>query len=158
MGLTYCEAAPGHPWHGPYHDTEYGFPRPTNGTVRASGAGINQAGLSWLTILKKRAAFAAAFDNYDVDRIAAYGEPERARLVADAGIIRNRLKIDAVIENARRVQMLRESHGGFAAWIDAHHPLEKPEWVNLFKKQFRFTGGEIVGEFPDEPWVSAGCS
>ena len=70
-----------------------------------------------------------------------------ARLLADAGIIRNRLKIDAVIENARRVQSLRESHGGFAAWIDAHHPLEKPEWVKLFKKQFRFTGGEIVGEF-----------
>jgi DNA-3-methyladenine glycosylase I len=148
MGLTYCEAAPGHPWHGPYHDTEYGFPSADERVLfERLVLEINQAGLSWLTILKKRAAFAAAFDNYDVDRIAAYDERERARLLADAGIIRNRLKIDAVIENARRVQTLRESHGGFAVWIDAHHPLEKAEWVKLFKKQFRFTGGEIVGEF-----------
>jgi DNA-3-methyladenine glycosylase I len=148
MGLTYCEAAPGHPWHGPYHDTEYGFPSTDERVLfERLVLEINQAGLSWLTILKKRSAFAIAFDNYDVDRIAAYGEAERSRLLADAGIIRNRLKIDAVIENARRVQLLRKSHGGFAAWIDAHHPMDKTGWVKLFKKHFHFTGGEIVGEF-----------
>jgi DNA-3-methyladenine glycosylase I len=82
-----------------------------------------------------------------VDRVAAYGDEDRARLLADPGIIRNRLKVDAVIENARRIQQLRASHGSFAAWLDAHHPLPKGDWVKLFKRTFRFTGGEIVGEF-----------
>ncbi len=67
--------------------------------------------------------------------------------MADAGIIRNRLKVDAVIENARRLQGLRDSHGGFAAWLAAHHPLPKDDWVKLFKRTFKFTGGEITGEF-----------
>ncbi|UEM23909.1 DNA-3-methyladenine glycosylase I [Skermanella mucosa] len=148
MGLSYCEAAPGHPWHGPYHDTEYGFPSDDERVLfERLVLEINQAGLSWLTILKKREAFAAAFESYDVDRIAAYGEEDRARLLGDAGIIRNRLKIDAVIENARRVRALRDSHGGFAGWLDRHHPLDKAGWVKLFKSQFRFTGGEIVNEF-----------
>ena len=108
---------------------------------------INQAGLSWLTILKKTENFHRAFDGFDVDRVAGYGEAERARLLGDAGIIRNRLKVDAVIENARRIQQLRAEYGSFAGWLDAHHPLTKPEWIKLFKKTFRFTGGEIVGEF-----------
>jgi len=148
MSLTYCEAAPGHPWHGPYHDTEYGFPSDDERVLfERLALEINQAGLSWLTVLKKRAAFNLAFDNFEVDRVAAYGEAERSRLLADAGIIRNRLKVDAVIENARRIQALRASHGGFARWLAAHHPRDKQSWITLFKGQFRFTGGEIVGEF-----------
>ena len=66
---------------------------------------------------------------------------------ATPGIIRNRLKVDAAIENARRLVALRDAHGSFAAWLEAHHPLKKPEWVKLFKEIFRFTGGEITGEF-----------
>ncbi|HWK88785.1 MAG TPA: DNA-3-methyladenine glycosylase I, partial [Longimicrobium sp.] len=92
-------------------------------------------------------AFHAAFDGWDVDRVAAYGEEEKARLMADAGIIRNRLKVDAAIENARRLLAIRDSHGSFAAWLDAHHPRSRDEWQRLFKQTFRFTGGEIVGEF-----------
>jgi DNA-3-methyladenine glycosylase I len=148
MGLSYCAAAPGHPLHGPYHDTEYGFPaRDDRVLFERLVLEINQAGLSWLTILKKRPAFAAAFEGYDVDRIAAYGPAEVERLLGDPGIIRNRLKVEAVIENARRVQRLREAHGSFAAWVDRHHPRSKEAWVRLFKETFRFTGGEIVGEF-----------
>ena len=82
-----------------------------------------------------------------MDRVAEYGEEEKARLMADAGIVRNRLKVEAVIENARRIQALRQTHGSFAGWLDAHHPREKAEGVKLFRKTFRFTGGEIVGEF-----------
>jgi DNA-3-methyladenine glycosylase I len=146
--MSYCDAAPGHPFHGPYHDHEYGFPLDGDDELLERLAlEINQAGLSWLTILKKRDAFRAAFHGFDVDRVAAYGDEDRARLLADAGIIRNRLKVDAVIENARRVQQLRENYGSFAGWLNAHHPLEKEEWVKLFRKRFRFTGGEIVGEF-----------
>jgi DNA-3-methyladenine glycosylase I len=61
--------------------------------------------------------------------------------------VRNRLKVNAAIHNARAIRGLRESHGGFAAWIRAHHPLAKEDWVQLFRKTFRFTGGEITGEF-----------
>ncbi|WP_376956712.1 DNA-3-methyladenine glycosylase I [Azospirillum sp. A26] len=148
MSLNYCAAAPGHPHHGPYHDGEYGFPSSDDRVLfERLVLEINQAGLSWLTILKKRDAFRAAFDGFDIDRVAAYGEAERARLLADAGIIRNRLKVDAVIENARRIIVLRETHGSFDGWLRAHHPLSKAEWVKLFGRTFRFTGGEIVGEF-----------
>lgn len=145
---AYCSFAQGHPYHGPYHDTEYGFPSRSDVVLLERLAlEINQAGLSWLTILKKREAFSAAFHGFQVERVAAFGARDRARLLRDAGIIRNRLKVDAVIENARVVLALRKSHGGFGAWLDAHHPLSKEEWVRLFKQTFRFTGGEITGEF-----------
>lgn len=145
---TYCVVAPGHPFHGPYHDREYGFPtRDEAALFERLALEINQAGLSWLTILKKRDNFLRAFDNFEVDRVARYGARQRLRLLNDAGIIRNRLKIDAVIENARLIQTLRGSHGSFAAWLEAHHPRSREEWVKLFKKTFRFTGGEITGEF-----------
>ncbi len=145
---SYCDFAPGHPLHGPYHDREYGFPVTRESTLfERFVLEINQAGLSWELMLKKRANFHAAYQGYDLDRVAAYGARERARLLADAGIIRNRLKVDAVIENARRVRALRASHGGFAAWVAAQHPRPKADWVTLFKKTFKFTGGAITGEF-----------
>ena len=100
-----------------------------------------------MTILMKRENFLAAFDRFDIDRVAAYGHRERSRLLRDAGIIRNQLKVNAAIENARRIVAIRESHRSFARWLDAHHPLTKDEWVKLFKKTFLFTGGEITGEF-----------
>ncbi len=144
----YCDFAPGHPLHGPYHDREYGFPVADEAILfERLILEINQAGLSWELMLKKRANFHAAFEGFEVDRVAAYGAAERARLLADAGIIRNRLKVDAAIENARRIQALRRSHGGFAAWLEAHHPRPKDDWVKLFKQTFKFTGGEITGEF-----------
>jgi DNA-3-methyladenine glycosylase I len=148
MTLTYCDAAQGHEWHGPYHDTEYGFPLESDAELfERLMLEINQAGLSWLTILRKREAFRRAYDGFDPDVVAAYRDADRARLLADSGIIRNRLKIDAAISNARRILELRKSHGSFAGWLAAHHPRGKEEWVKLFKKTFRFTGGEIVGEF-----------
>jgi DNA-3-methyladenine glycosylase I len=148
MAETYCDAAPGHEWHGPYHDREYGFPLTEDAELfERLVLEINQAGLSWLTILKKRDAFRRAYDGFDPAVVARYGARERRRLLADAGIIRNRLKVEAAIANARRVLELRESHGSFAAWLATHHPLPKAEWVKLFKQTFRFTGGEIVGEF-----------
>ncbi len=147
-GGTYCDFAPGHPEHGPYHDHEYGFPiTDDDGLFERLSLEINQAGLSWLTILKKRAAFRKAFSGFDPTRVARFGAKEKKRLMADAGIVRNRLKIDAVIENARRLVALRRTYGSFSGWLDAHHPLSKEEWVRLFRETFRFTGGEIVGEF-----------
>ncbi|MEM6783828.1 MAG: DNA-3-methyladenine glycosylase I [Bacteroidota bacterium] len=146
--MTYCEAAPGHPFHGPYHDHEYGFPsRDDRVLFERLVLEINQAGLSWLTILKKREGFRRAYSRFDIDAVAAYGEDDRARLLADAGIIRNKLKVNAAIENARTLQHLRDEHGSFADWLDHHHPLPKADWVTLFKRTFKFTGGEITGEF-----------
>lgn len=148
MTLTYCDVAPGHEWHGPYHDGEYGVPLTGEPDLfERLVLEMNQAGLSWLTILKKRDGFRRAYDGFEVDRVAAYGPDDVARLMADPGIIRNRLKIEAAVHNARIIQGLRDSHGGFHAWLAAHHPMAKAEWVKLFKKTFRFTGGEIVGEF-----------
>ena len=144
----YCDIAPGHPVHGPYHENEYGFPqRDEHELFERLLLEINQAGLSWETILRKREGFRTAYSDFDVDAVAAYGEADIARLMADASIIRNRLKVLAAIHNAQVIQGLRASHGGFAQWLDAHHPLTKAEWVKLFKKTFRFTGGEITGEF-----------
>ena len=146
--MSYCDAAPGHPFHGPYHDTEYGFPLADEAALfERLVLEINQAGLSWLTVLKKRAAFKAAYAGFDIDAVAAFDEADRARLLADAGIIRNRLKVNAAIENARRIVELRADFGGFKGWVDAHHPLAHAAWVKLFKQTFLFTGGEIVNEF-----------
>jgi DNA-3-methyladenine glycosylase I len=150
---TYCDIAPCHPVHGPYHDHEYGVPtRDESALFERLILEINQAGLSWETILKKREGFRRAYDGFDVDKVAAYGDADRERLLADAGIIRNRLKVNAAIHNAQVIQGFRASHGGFADWIDAHvlldgAPRDKAAWVKLFGRTFRFTGGEIVGEF-----------
>ena len=148
MSAAYCRIAPGHPVHGLYHDGEYGFPtNDENVLFERLVLEINQAGLSWLTILKKRAAFRAAFADFDVDRVAAFGPADIDRLLADSGIIRNRLKLEAAIENARRIQALRVSHGSFVGWLDTHHPQSPQEWTRLFRRTFRFTGGQIVNEF-----------
>jgi DNA-3-methyladenine glycosylase I len=146
--MTYCDAAPGHEWHGPYHDREYGFPLEDDAELfERLMLEVNQAGLSWLTILKKREAFRRAYGAFVPEVVAAYRAADRRRLLADPGIIRNRLKIDAAIVNAQRILELRAIHGSFAGWLEAHHPRSKEEWVKLFKRTFRFTGGEIVSEF-----------
>jgi DNA-3-methyladenine glycosylase I len=145
--LSYCSAASA-PFHGPYHDTEYGFPVRDDAVLfERLMLEINQAGLSWLTILKKRDGFRKAYHGFDIDRVARYGERDRARLMRDAGIIRNRLKVNAAIENARRVRALQKQHGSFLAWLDGNHPLALDEWRKLSKGTFLFTGGEIVNSF-----------
>lgn len=148
MAQHYCEAAIGDPLHGPYHDQEYGFPIDDDDALFARLVlEINQAGLSWATILKKKDNFIAAYDDFDIAAVAAYDEDARARLLADAGIIRNRLKVNAAIENARRLLDIRAAEGSFKAWLDLHHPAELDSWVKLFRATFKFTGPEIVREF-----------
>ena len=148
MALTYCEAAPKHPLHGPYHAKKYGFPLTDDTELfERLVLEINQAGLSWLTILQKEENFRRAYDGFDLQKVAAYGPDDEARLLADAGIIRNRLKVKAAIGNAQRILAIQQSHGSFSAWLDSHHPKTREEWTKLFKKTFLFTGGEIVNEF-----------
>jgi len=146
--MSYCKFSQGHPLHGPYHDREYGFPiRGDAALLERLALEINQAGLSWLTMLQKRDGFRKAYAGFEPERVARFGASEYARLMKDAGIIRNRLKIRAVTENARRLLAIRESHGSFAKWLDAHHPRSPKEWERLFKETFVFTGGKIVQAF-----------
>jgi len=134
--------------HKPYHDLHYGFPiHDDNELFCRLVLEINQAGLSWETILKKQDTFRKAYSSFNIKKVGAYTEADRARLMADAGIIRNRLKINAAIENAKAILQLQKEHGSFEKWLALNHPKTKEEWVKLFKKTFRFTGGEIVNEF-----------
>jgi DNA-3-methyladenine glycosylase I len=134
--------------HKNYHDNHYGYPiHDDNELFGRLIMEINQAGLSWETILKKEAAFRKAYSNFNIKKVAAYKEADRERLMNDAGIIRNKLKINAAIENAKTIVGLQKEFGSFENWLEQHHPKTKEEWVKLFKKTFKFTGGEIVNEF-----------
>ncbi|MGG5506476.1 MULTISPECIES: DNA-3-methyladenine glycosylase I [unclassified Myroides] len=134
--------------HKKYHDHQYGFPiHDDNELFGRLLMEINQAGLSWETILKKEEAFRKAYDGFAIAVVAAYTDKDRERLMQDAGIIRNRLKINAAIENAKVILAFQQEFGSFENWLKHHHPKTKEEWVKLFKKHFRFTGGEIVNEF-----------
>ena len=131
-----------------YHDTQYGFPiDDDNELFGRLILEINQAGLSWRTILNKQSNFRTAYDQFDIATIAGYGEEDRTRLLSDSGIIRNKLKVGAAIHNAQIILNLQDEYGSFKNWLDSHHPLSKEEWTKLFKKHFKFVGGEIVNEF-----------
>jgi len=146
--MSYCEFAPNHPIHKAYHENEYGFPIRSDAPLfERLVLEINQAGLSWETILKKKENFARAYNHFDPEIVAAYGEGEIKRLLSDAGIIRNRRKIEAAIYNAQMILGLSAQNGSFSAWLDQHHPRKKVEWIKLFRSTFVFTGGEIVNEF-----------
>ena len=148
---SYCEAVAAmdsENIHRKYHDTAYGFPIEDDDELfERLILEINQAGLSWTTILMKQENFKKAYDNFNVSKVAAYKEDDKHRLLSDAGIIRNRLKVDAAIYNANAILQLQKEFGSFKIWLDLHHPKTKDEWMKLFKKTFKFTGGEIVNEF-----------
>lgn len=151
MATTYCDfvqnAGKG-TVHKDYHDQEYGFPIQDDNLLFARLIlEINQAGLSWETILKKKDNFFAAFDGFEIAKVARYTDKKKEKLMQDAGIIRNRLKIGATIHNAQRILQIQKEYGSFKEWLNIHHPKTKEEWVKLFKQTFRFTGGEIVNEY-----------
>ena len=121
-GVARCPWAGDDPVMRAYHDTEWGVP------VHGEAAHLErltleafQSGLSWRTILLKRPAFREAFAGFDADHVAAYGEHDVVRLMADAAIVRNLAKVNAAITNARATVALRD-HGGLAALIEAHRP------------------------------------
>jgi DNA-3-methyladenine glycosylase I len=148
---SYCEyvnSLPEDDLHRIYHDTQYGFQiNSDNELFGRLILEINQAGLSWTTILKKQNNFRKAFSNYNIEKIASYKDSDIKRLLADSGIIRNKLKINAVIFNANKILEIRSEHGSFKSWINGHLALDLSQWVKLFKQTFKFTGGEITKEF-----------
>jgi len=113
-----CPWAGDDPLYQAYHDREWGRPlrdeRALFELLVLEGA---QAGLAWITILRKREGYRRAFAGFDPERVAAFGERDRARLLADAGIVRNRAKIAAAIDNARAWLALRERDGGPVEWL-----------------------------------------
>lgn len=134
--------------HRIYHDTGYGFPiENDNELFERLILEINQAGLSWTTILNKQHNFKQAYSQFEVVKVAQYTQTDIDRLLNDAGIVRNKLKVNAAIENAKTILALQDEFGSFKSWLDHHHPKSKLEWVKLFKQTFKFTGGEIVNEF-----------
>ncbi len=151
MSKTYCLAVRSsqlHAVHTAYHDLEYGFLIAQDNLLSERLIlEINQAGLSWEIILKKRDGFRAAYANFDLGQVAAFTFEDETRLLSDAGIIRNKLKVKAAMENAKRILILQRQHGSFSAWLEQHRGLELLEWKKLFKQTFVFTGGEIVSEF-----------
>jgi DNA-3-methyladenine glycosylase I len=149
--MSYCQFVKNRPEndvHRVYHDLHYGTPIDDDDELFGRLIlEINQAGLSWETILKKQDNFRVAYDVYSIDKIADYSEADVARLLSDPGIIRNRLKINAAIKNAQAVQQIQKEFGSFKLWLDLNVGLSKDEWVRLFKRHFKFVGGEIVNEF-----------
>ena len=134
--------------HRIYHDQYYGFSIEEDDELFGRLIlEINQAGLSWNTILLKQDNFRKAFDDYSIEKIAQYDDEKIAELLANSGIIRNNLKIKSVIHNAQQILQLKAEFGSFKQWLDHHHPKSKEEWTKLFKKTFKFVGGEIVNEF-----------
>ena len=151
MATTYCDVVSTmekNNVHKIYHDTAYGFPIDNDDELfERLILEINQAGLSWSTILNKQENFKRAYKNFNIKKVAAFKEKDFETLMNDPGIIRNRLKINAAIENAKTLLNIQKEFGSFKKWIDHHHPKTKDEWVKIFKNTFRFTGGEIVNEF-----------
>ncbi|MCL4561043.1 MAG: DNA-3-methyladenine glycosylase I [Chloroflexi bacterium] len=150
-------------WLGPYHDTEWGVPVHDDRLLFESLIldGM-QAGLNWLIILKKRAAYRLALDGFDPHKVAAYGEEKVAELLANPGIIRNRAKITAAINNAQAFLRVQEESGSFDAYlwgfvdgravknawgtveeIPARTPLSDRISKDLVQRGFKFAGSTI---------------
>ncbi len=159
-----CPWCGSEPFYVDYHDTEWGMPlhdeRALFEFLILEGA---QAGLSWATILKKRAAYRRAFDHFDAERVARYGQADVARLLADPGIVRNRLKVASAIGNARAVLAVRDEFGGLDAYfwrfvegrpiqnvwtelrqVPARTELSDTISRDLKKRGFKFVGSTIV--------------
>src|SRR5436305_4704850 len=119
------------PEYVPYHDHEWGFPVTDDARLfeKLSLEGL-QSGLSWLTILRKREGFRRAFAGFDFERVARFGSRDVARLLADRAIVRNKAKIEAVINNARRAAELVEQEGSIAKYVWQFEPERRPRPLN----------------------------
>lgn len=161
-GVKRCWWGDSAPEYRPYHDTEWGFPVADDIRLfeKLSLEGF-QAGLSWLTILRKREAFRRAFASFDFERVARFGERDVERMLGDASIIRHRGKIEAVINNARRAGELVEAEGSLAAYVwrfepagpgardqlPAHTPESDALSKDLKRRGWRFVGPTTVYAF-----------
>lgn len=149
--MHYCEFAESSALHKPYHDHEYGFIVTNDDAIfERLMLEVNQAGLSWTTILQKRASLQKAYADFSVNAVAQFDEKDVSRLLADTGVIRHRLKVQAAIHNAQAFEALATQYGSVYAWLNAQYTSlgeDEAAWVRLFKQHFRFTGGETTKSF-----------
>ncbi len=159
--MAYCDYVKNLPLdniHRVYHDFHYGVNITNDNELFGRLIlEINQAGLSWNTILNKQENFRKAFDNYSIEKIAGYDQVKIDSLLNDAGIIRNKLKIAAVIFNAQQILVIQKEFTTFREWIEFHSPKNLADWVKIFRSNFKFVGGEIVNEFLMSIGVLAGA-
>lgn len=144
LRCVWCRATPEYQR---YHDAEWGFPvhDDTRLFEKICLEGF-QAGLSWLTILNKREGFRQAFEGFDIDRVAALGEADIARLLLNPGIVRHRGKIASTLNNARRAQALRDEFGSLAAYFWRFEPPagSRPDAITSLSLQGLTTSAESV--------------
>lgn len=144
----YCKNLPAEDNHKIYHDQHYGFPIiDDNELFGRFILEIFQAGLSWGIILKKQEGIKTAFSNNNIDAIANFSEEKIQELLQDTRIIRNRLKVHAIIHNAKEIKALQSTGTTFYDWLYTQDAKELKDWVKIFKKKFKFVGKEIVNEF-----------
>lgn len=134
-----------------YHDYHYGARiEDDNEIFGVFLMEINQAGLSWRTVLLKEKGFRKAYHNFNIKKIASYKEKDIARLLNDSSIIRNKLKVGAAIYNAQAIIKIQKEYGSWRSWLDMNAKeakIDKDAWLKLFKKHFTFVGKEIINEF-----------
>jgi DNA-3-methyladenine glycosylase I len=147
--MSYCEYARNQKLgnvHRDHHDTEHGkHPMNDDDLFRRLILEIFQAGLSFEIVLKKKKIIYEEFPS--INKVAKFGEKEISILLENSGIVRNRLKIESIIYNAKKIKEIQKEHGSFEKWLNSNHLKNRDEWVKLFKKTFKFTGGEITNEF-----------
>ena len=169
----YCHEAEKNPIFKHHHDIIHGVPCDDDNLLfEYYCLEIAQAGLSWRTIIQKHQGMRIAFDLFDIDKVANYGENDIERLMQEKDVIKYRLKIESIIGNAQKIIEFQQEFGSFAAWIQHQHQIlltQLPEkkqwkqngieskaelllfakkyWIKIFKKNFRFAGPEIVNEF-----------
>ena len=144
----YCNDLDENNIHRIYHDEVYGQKcRDDQELFGRLILEINQAGLSWSTILKKSESIRSAYANFNIEQIAAFDETKINTLMNDAGIIRHRGKIEAIIHNAQRILKIQEQYRSFFHWIEEKGEITLEEWIKVFKKSFKFVGKAIVKEF-----------
>jgi len=166
-GIIRCDWANGHKLLGDYHDQEWGVPlHDENRVFEMFSLDCFQAGLSWLTILKKREAFLLAFDQFNIDKVAAFPDQKITELLMNPGIIRNRLKIPAVIANARRAKEVQKEFSSFSSyiWSFSNGKILHNHWENrsevpatsaisdamskdMIRRGFKFAGSTICYAF-----------
>ena len=145
---TFAQHLPKDNLHRIYHDTEYGFNCSSdNQLFEKLVLEIQQAGLSWSVVLSKREFIRKAYSNFDISIVSKYNEHEVKLMMKNKNIIRNFLKINATIYNAKQIIKIRKEYSSFKKWLDNHLHFNINEWTELFKKTFKFTGPKITKEF-----------
>lgn len=134
--------------HRIYHDNFYGKEvHDDNELFGRLILEINQAGLSWRTILHKQDSIKKAYSNFNIKKVSMYSNDDIESLLSNAGIIRHRLKINAIIFNANKIIKIQKDFGSFYLWLKKLKGKDIEHWVKIFKRNFKFTGPEITKEF-----------